>query len=109
MRCKAGDLAVITGAYHLHPNSCGALCRVLYRANSGAFTLPDGAKTSDRLRPASWVIEAINPIVAALHGDGKMLPVKYAVCPDSRLRPLRDNPGQDETLDWAPVPHKEAA
>ena len=28
---------------------------------------------------------------------------------DSVLRPLRDNPGQDETLQWAPVPHKETA
>lgn len=26
---------------------------------------------------------------------------------DSDLRPIRDQPGEDETLTWAPVPHKE--
>jgi hypothetical protein len=28
---------------------------------------------------------------------------------DVNIRPIRDNPGQDETLDWAPVPTKETA
>jgi hypothetical protein len=28
---------------------------------------------------------------------------------DHCLRPLRDSPGRDETLDWCPVPTKEAA
>jgi hypothetical protein len=28
---------------------------------------------------------------------------------DSGLRPIRDNPGKDETLDWCPVPTKETA
>jgi len=28
---------------------------------------------------------------------------------DGMLRPLRDNHGQDETLQWAPVPKKETA
>ena len=26
---------------------------------------------------------------------------------DEQLRPIRDQPGEDETLTWAPVPHKE--
>lgn len=26
---------------------------------------------------------------------------------DEDLRPIRDQPGEDETLTWAPVPHKE--
>ena len=26
---------------------------------------------------------------------------------DSALSPIRDQPGEDETLIWAPVPHKE--
>jgi len=29
------------------------------------------------------------------------------VCPDPWLSPIRDQPGEDETLTWAPVPHKE--
>lgn len=28
---------------------------------------------------------------------------------DSALRPIRDQPGADETLTWAPVPQKEPA
>ena len=26
---------------------------------------------------------------------------------DAHLRPIRDQPGEDETLTWEPVPHKE--
>lgn len=28
-------------------------------------------------------------------------------CLDEDIRPIRDQPGEDETLTWAPVPHKE--
>ena len=34
-------------------------------------------------------------------------PDYWIMVPDSCLRPIRDNPGQDETLTWAP--HKETA
>jgi hypothetical protein len=31
------------------------------------------------------------------------------IAPDHCVRPIRDNPGKDETLDWCPVPTKETA
>ena len=80
LRCKPGDLVVVVKVHPSLSELLGRICTVLtFRA--------DGVWTTD-----------------LKYEDYTLL-----VGSDEHFRPLRDNPGQDETLQWAPVPHKEAA
>lgn len=45
-----------------------------------------------------WII---SPGLISSHG--RLVPMAL----DAYLHPIRDQPGEDETLTWAPVPHKE--
>lgn len=81
MNCKQGDLAVVVrlrgGSYR--GIQLGSIVECLSPARS-----PRGEP--------SWVIVRNG----GLFGDLCIV--------DSALRPLRGNPGQDETLTWLPVP-----
>jgi len=102
LNCKPGDLAVIIADHKLHPDSGGRLCDVLFESPAGYFDLPDGVPTESTTWP-SWVIKLHNPILI-LWPDGISGPANYASCPDAKLRPIRDQPGADETLSWVDVP-----
>ena len=84
MRCKKGDLAVVVKTHAYFDAYLGRIFKCDKRGLSSA--LREGWKTP-------WI-----------HADGREI-----IAPDICVRPIRDNPGQDETLDWAPVPTKETA
>lgn len=92
MNCKPGDLAVIVGFNPASPHLTGRIVEVLELAPVGAnFKLPNG-KSHEPAPPASWVIRFQNPVdLSGLRGRPDSM---YAVCPDRKLRPLRD-PGEN--------------
>lgn len=49
-----------------------------------------------------WECEALQTIINP-HG-GTVPPGTIVFSADAHLRPIRDQPGEDETLQWAPVP-----
>lgn len=107
LNCKPGDLARIVGnAAEVFGTTQDAFVTVVERAPVGGCQLPDGV-WSKCTNPAAWVIEFGSPVVIRM---GKTVrQARYAVCPDSHLRPIRD-PGadaRDETLEWTPVPTRQ--
>ena len=83
MNCKPGDLAVVVAKDKCISFHVGKIVRV---NNWNPFT-------------QAWMCTP----------DLKDTEGRFCDWADSALRPLRDNPGQDETLDWEPVPKKEFA
>ena len=66
------------------------------------------------LRPATpgrWVCMSLQCLFMAYEdGTSQRYRVGEEVhCADRNLRPLRDGPGEDETLQWCPLPIKELA
>jgi len=104
MRCKPNELCVVIR--DPPPENCeplaGMLCTTVLIAPSRDFALPDGCMTSGCTTPDSWVVEFMRPVRVSLFGGGRRM-ASYGTVPDSALRPLRDNPGQDETLTWQPA------
>lgn len=83
MNCEIGDLAVIVRGKNL-----GALVEVTGASVHG---------------PEYWMVNILGtPIKGTLFG--KPVLMQAGNIEDSRLKPLRDKPGSDETLQWAPVP-----
>ena len=83
MNCKPGDLAIVVG-YFNDPTVIGRIYRCVelrYAEHRGIHFW-----TTDPPQPAPYLGIA-----------------------DKHLRLIRDNDGEDETLQWAPVPVKEAA
>ncbi len=103
LNCKPGDLAVIIDSDpETNPDTGGVLCDVLCHPPGEYFNLPDGTPARCDSGPATtWVIRLHRPINVRWLDGGFHL-ASYAVCPDSKMRPIRDNPGEDETLTWAP-------
>jgi hypothetical protein len=61
---------------------------------------------------SSWEVELLSGAWAEDQANGgwiRCAPGAIVWAPDEILKPLRDKPGQDETLDWCPVPTKETA
>jgi len=93
MNCKPGDLAIIIGKPTHNPEALGMIVEVLYAAPLERFKLPDGTP-HQAASALSWVIRLTRPLPLAWNTVRKM--GAYAVCPDSRLRPL---PGEIEPLE----------
>lgn len=97
-RVQAGDLAVI-----VHPSNAGELVRIVQRSEHEtvfARMYPHGGLVW-------WTCEAISHVQTFRPPAGERHerpPGSPLDCPDRHLRPLRDAPGADETLDWAAVP-----
>lgn len=94
MNCKPGDLAVVIRA-SLAEN-IGRLCRVQKRC-------------ADIDGQAIWLVDFGKPIRCARIRDRAYVPGSEELraqtgCPDSWLRPIRDNDGEDQTLQWAGLP-----
>ena len=109
LNCKAGDLAIIAGAKHT--KNLGLIVRVISPSNANKHKTGEtyeeltGFKYRANNQGFTWLIESSGPEIFYDKGHS----AKVGPFPDTSLRPLRDNPGQDETLQWAPVPHKETA
>lgn len=85
LNCKPGDLAVIVGADSLKEN-IGGLVEVI-------------EWVVGRSEP-TWRVKTLQKL---RRRDGFFVEAgSYGKCRDSRLRPLRDNDGEDETLQWVP-------
>lgn len=85
MRCKVGDLCVIVRSNN---GNEGRLVEVV-------GTSPYG--------PGYWMCEAMSVATAVPFPGGQRKPVPAghrASIMDYRLRPIRDKPGEDETLTW---------
>ena len=84
LKCRPGDLAVI-----VRGRNVGALVEVL--AKSLLF------------EPDFWLVKALG---APLQGSlfGQPVPMTQGNIADARLRPIRAQPGDDETLAWAGLP-----
>lgn len=109
MNCKPGDIAIIVRS-KFAPQLLGRIVEVLHAAPSeGGFCLPNGQRhvsLQGGLRHY-WVCKFQSPIEA----PGEFMPITtvYAPAPDDCLRPIRDQPGEDETLRIAGLPVKEFA
>jgi len=85
MNCKQGDLAVIVNTIPRFSRFIGRLVTVVELNN---------------FRPDYFGLQWDTD----LKENGSTV-----VVADRHLRPIRDNPGQDETLTWRDVPTKETA
>ena len=84
LNCRPGDLAVI-----VRGNNLGALVDVLEKSRV--------------YEPDFWLVAVLGlPIKGLLFNQP--VPMTQGNIEDARLRPLRDRPGDDETLIWAGLP-----
>lgn len=86
MNCKEGDLAVVVRD---NCGSLGKIVRCIRLFESARWLNFDDTQYSS----PTWLVDTVAP-----DGDGALIPYFE----DRNLRPLRDNPGEDETLTWAP-------
>jgi hypothetical protein len=91
MNCKPGDLAIRIKVFPKSTIPLGAVVRVVESSPWPYVSLSDG---SVQKAGHVWVVE----FRGAIWG-----------MPDDHITPIQDNHGEDETLQWAPVPVKEAA
>lgn len=96
MRCKKGDMAIVirASADSAIPRDSIVRCIQFY---SGMAQI----EGRDKFEHVSvWLVE--------YRGQEQEGGYSFNVR-DEDLRPIRDNDGEDETLQWAPVPVKEIA
>lgn len=89
MRCKVGDLAVIIGG--AYPENIGCLVSVVMLST----------------RPQYWLVRTLGRATTYNSVDGvrrNRPPGIEGNIADRLLRPLRDDPGPDESLRWASKP-----
>lgn len=108
MRCKVGDLAFIVGA-KTWPETNGWIVRVVRRAIPGeSVRLSNGSmcKVREESTTAWWIEREgkLLPFMTRLNGVPTIHHVTERVINDDYLRPIRNEPGEDETLTWAPSP-----
>lgn len=101
MNCKQGDLAVVVSSANC--KNFGKIVRCIRIAtrkekfDAMLFAFMD---------EVFWVTDA--RLLLSFIADKS--PAGFTnLAMDSALRPIRDNDGEDETLQWAPVPTKETA
>lgn len=84
MNCEPGDLAILINAHREAESCIGKIYKLTGRCSCAApHWLYEGKPEGGRIGFRTW---------------------RWDCLPDEWLRPIRDNPGQDETLTWAPVP-----
>jgi len=95
MNVQAGDLAYIARKSVGLPTNHNKLVRVIK-----AFLRPEVGEPE-------WICEALQPMRVSGSSGVRDVPAGHvALLRDSSLRPLRDRPGDDETLTWAGLPSK---
>lgn len=95
MNCKPGDIAIIVRS---EAGNVGRIVEV-------------GEWCEALMHPCLLNVESgweVRGNLLARNGLGDVMPVNFGVVPDARLRPLRDNEGEDEILRIAgkPVGHE---
>ena len=99
MNCKPGDLAIIVYA-RLAPDLIGNIVEVVGPFGGDLFI--DDAISGE----FTWEVRYPDgrPILATFGAKGHREFRHSRALRDSCLRPIRDNPGADETLSWKDVP-----
>jgi hypothetical protein len=106
MNCKQGDLAVMVGG----KSNRGKLVEVLKSAPLGEFSLPCGQRVLGGGEIGDWVIRSLAGATLHIRNEFNVVMLcEFAAQNDRYLRPIRDNPGADETLTWAGKPEKVTA
>lgn len=106
MNCKPGDLARITGM----PSAMAAANDRFVRIKNSPPNHGNGL-----VEGGVWDLEELEEVVLLgnITYQGVQIwigeTVVFNSLPDKYLRPIRDQPGADETLLWAPVPSEVTA
>jgi hypothetical protein len=87
MNCKPGELCIVIRA-NLAENLGRFVTTVEYDQNPGW--------------PGMWRVEC-GTRLRGIDWQGNIAVGTTMMICDESLRPIRDNPGKDETLDWCPV------
>ncbi len=91
LRCKPGDLAVVTYASHDHPNLIGKIVDVIAVAPMHRFVLPDGY-SHHGCDASYWIVRFQHPVAVPVGSPGSVSgarDARYATVPDFALRPIR--------------------
>ena len=105
LNCRPGDLAIV-----LAPKSgasCSATGRIVTAVSlqpAGRCVTPDGLEFEDIPVGASYWLVLYSRPMPQISMLGTVRASIYDVIRDSRLRPIRDQPGDDETLSWISIP-----
>ena len=87
MNCKQGELGIVVAVRGVGDKNKGHIGKIVTAV--------------ERIHGDQWITE---PVLLDLDGTSSWISLD-----DSELRPIRDSDGEDETLQWAPVPTKETA
>lgn len=108
MNCKPGDLAYIKTTIRT-PENIGRFVEVIRPATPGEiFATECGHQIKYSGQKGSefcWVVTSTSPLNCRVP-DGRIFRLVFLIAQDNQLRPIRDQPGEDETLQWADVPRK---
>lgn len=99
LNCKAGDLAYIHGLT-VTPEANGMVVEVLRLCVPGEVV--GGVRFLPTRRGAAWVVAGHS--IPSRTTLGVLLYLHERPVGDVNLRPIRDQPGEDETLTWAGLP-----
>lgn len=99
LNCKPGDLAVIVKSRF--PENIGILVSVLRQYVEGEHLPGDPFSMYEGPDGVSWVVESVGKPIRKW-GKKKNHDLRTTVFADVCLRPIRDNDGEDETLQWVP-------
>ena len=91
MNCKAGDLAIIVAPDR---EGDGRLVEVIRAATPADVVMYE---------PGAWFVKVLGDGLRMYGKNGSVIKLQYCALKDSVLRPIRDTPGDDESLLWAPV------
>ena len=99
MRCKVGDLAIIVGG--ATPENIGKIVEIVRPAINGE-RLPAMRFVSNASGPV-WIVRG-RDLVWRSTTTSFVATTDERPYSDSLLRPIRPEPGADETLTWKDVP-----
>lgn len=104
INCRPGDLAIYVSGVNL-----GAIVRVECAFHGDGWL--DGFHwiTEPGVEGPVWVVSTMGGMLSAWLTDGNVRKGMYRVCaaPDSILRALRDDDGDDQSLSWVDRPPAE--
>lgn len=105
-RCRPGDLAVVVGPCLALPELLGRFVIIDRSAREGA-PVGDGKKVFlDGAVGPCWIIRSAcdGQLLPCLDGSHRVSLVTERPIDDCKLRPIRPDAGDDETLAWARPP-----
>lgn len=103
MNCKPGDLAVVIGP-GITPGIVGRFVTVIRPAVMGERFPSDIGTIRWTGDVPAWVVESANPLPWLASKSNRLHHMNRRAIGDAYLRPIRDQPGEDETLTWAGKP-----